>query len=201
MQDWYAPSLTSDKEAGLGEWSIPDIVDLLQAGVSERGAVYGPMAQVVHDSLQYLSDDDIRAMAVYLKSLPERSGGTVKAPTPQVTEEKNRLFPLGQKIYDAQCAVCHRVDGRGMPPHFPPLANNPSIEMDSSVNPIRMVLNGGYAPGTARNPTPYGMPPFAQTLSDEEIAAVVTYIRTAWGNHGTPVTAEDANALRSALLY
>jgi mono/diheme cytochrome c family protein len=201
MQDWYAPSLTSNKEAGLGEWSIPEIADLLQAGVSERGAVYGPMAQVVHDSLQHLSDEDIRAMAVYLKSLPERSGAPPAPPTQQVTEEKNRLFPLGQKIYEAQCAVCHRADGHGMPPHFPPLANNPSIEMDSAVNPIRMVLNGGYAPGTAKNPTPYGMPPFAQTLSDEEIAAVVTYIRTAWSNHGTPVTARDANALRSALLY
>jgi mono/diheme cytochrome c family protein len=201
MQDWYAPSLTSNKEAGLGEWSIEDISAMLQSGVSERGAVYGPMAQVVHDSLQYLSDDDIRAMAVYLKTLPSRSGGTATVATQEVSEEKNRLFPLGKKIYDAQCAVCHRIDGRGKPPHFPPLANNQSIEMTSAVNPIRMVLNGGYAPGTKKNPTPYGMPPFAQTLSDEEIAAVVTYIRTAWGNHGTPVTAKDANALRSALLY
>jgi mono/diheme cytochrome c family protein len=72
--------------------------------------------------------------------------------------------------------------------------------MASAVNPIRMVLNGGYPPGTAGNPMPYGMPPFAQSLSDEEIAAVVTYIRTAWGNRGTAVTARDANALRSAPL-
>jgi mono/diheme cytochrome c family protein len=201
MQDWYAPSLTSNKEAGLGEWSIQDISDLLQIGVSERGAVYGPMAQVVHDSLQYLSDDDIRSMAVYLKTLPQRSGATASAPSQEVAEEKNRLFPLGKKIYEAQCASCHRIDGQGKPPHFPPLANNPSIEMNSAVNPIRMVLNGGYAPGTRKNPTPYGMPPFAQTLSDEEIAAVVTYIRTAWSNHGTPVSAKDANALRSSLLY
>ncbi|CAB3781368.1 c-type cytochrome [Pararobbsia alpina] len=201
MQDWYAPSLTSNKEAGLGEWSIQDISDLLQIGVSERGAVFGPMAQVVHDSLQYLSDDDIRSMAVYLKTLPSRSETSVSAPTQEVAEEKNRLFPLGKKIYEAQCAVCHRSDGQGKSPHFPPLANNQAIEMSSAVNPIRMVLNGGYAPGTKKNPTPYGMPPFAQTLSDEEIAAVVTYIRTAWGNHGTPVSAKDANALRPALLY
>src|SRR5262249_1735660 len=73
MQNWYAPSLTSDREAGLGEWSIEDITDLLQAGVSKRGVVYGPMAEVVHNSLQYLNDEDIRAMAVYLKSISERS--------------------------------------------------------------------------------------------------------------------------------
>ena len=60
--------------------------------------------------------------------------------------------------------------------------------MESAVNPIRMVLNGGFPPGTQGNPKPYGMPPFAQRLSDDEVAAVVTYIRTAWGNHGTPVS-------------
>ena len=47
---------------------------------------------------------------------------------------------------------------------------------------------------------PYGMPPFAQSLSDNEVAAVVTYIRTAWGNRGKPVTSREANQLRSAPL-
>ncbi|HXZ10519.1 MAG TPA: c-type cytochrome, partial [Paraburkholderia sp.] len=201
MQNWYAPSLTSNKEAGLGDWSIEDISDLLKSGVSKRGAVYGPMAEVVYDSLQYLSDEDIRAMAVYLKSLPERSGQTAEKPTAAVTEEKNTLFPLGQKIYEAQCAVCHGAQGKGKLPHFPPLAQNQSILMSSAVNPIRMVLNGGYPPGTEKNPEPYGMPPFAHTLSDEEVAAVVTFIRTAWGNNGTPITAREANELRSAPLY
>ncbi|WP_439654783.1 c-type cytochrome [Trinickia terrae] len=202
IQDWYAPSLTSNKEAGLGEWSIEDIVGLLHAGVSNRGAVYGPMAEVVYDSFQYLSEDDVRAVAVYLKALPGHSGEVSSAPpTVAATEEKNRLFPLGKKIYDAQCALCHSSEGQGKPPHFPPLANNQSIQMTSAVNPIRMVLNGGYAPGTMKNPAPYGMPPFAQSLSDEEVAAVVTYIRTAWGNHGTPVTVKEVNTLRSAPIF
>jgi mono/diheme cytochrome c family protein len=72
--------------------------------------------------------------------------------------------------------------------------------MPSAVNAIRMVLNGGYPPGTAGNPRPYGMPPFAQTLSDDEVAAVVSYIRTAWGNRGAAVTAAEANGLRKAPL-
>ncbi|MGU7768565.1 c-type cytochrome [Burkholderia sp. MR1-5-21] len=202
LQEWYAPSLTSNREAGLGEWSIGDIVDLLNAGVSNRGAVYGPMAEVVYDSFQYLNEDDVRAVAVYLKSLPGRSGEIDTAPPPPtVTEETNRLAPLGRKIYEAQCALCHAKEGQGMPPHFPPLANNQSIQMTSAVNPIRMVLNGGYAPGTRKNPMPYGMPPFAQALSDEEVAAVVTFIRTAWGNHGKPVSAKEVNALRSAPIF
>lgn len=198
MQAWYAPSLTSNREAGLGDWSLEDISDLLQAGVSKRGAVYGPMAEVVYNSLQYLTDADIRAMAVYLKALPP----TGEAPVPTVTEsqDKLRLFPLGKKIYVAQCAVCHGTNGEGRGWDFPPLAGNQSIQMTSSVNPIRMVLNGGYPPGTIRNPRPYGMPPFAQELSDEEVAAVVTYIRTAWQNHGTAIQGKDVNALRSAPL-
>ena len=73
MQNWYAPSLTSDKEAGLGDWSLKDIADLLKTGVSAHGAVYGPMADVVYNSLQYLTDADVQAMAVYLKSLAQPS--------------------------------------------------------------------------------------------------------------------------------
>ncbi|MFK2891876.1 cytochrome c [Dyella flagellata] len=197
-QEWYAPSLTSNREAGLGDWSIKDISDLLQAGVSERGAVYGPMAEVVYNSLQYLSDADIHAMAVYLKALP--STGQTAAPNETQTQDKLRLSPLGKKIYTAQCAMCHGSNGEGKGWDFPPLAANQSIQMASSVNPIRMVLNGGYPPGTMRNPRPYGMPPFAQQLSDEEVAAVVTYIRTAWNNHGTAITVQDVNALRSVPL-
>ena len=199
MQNWYAPSLTSNKEAGLGEWSIEEIVDLLRIGVSHRGAVYGPMAEVTYDSLQYLNDTDVRAMAVYLKSLgqgnplaPEVSG--IPAP------ESSLLMSFGQTVYSTHCAICHAADGRGMPPDYPPLAGNPSIQMESSVNPIRMVLNGGFPPGTAGNPMPYGMPPFAQTLSDDEVAAVVTYIRAVWGNRGSAVSARQANELRTAPL-
>jgi mono/diheme cytochrome c family protein len=174
-------------------------MDLLQVGVSRRGVVYGPMAEVTFNSLQYLSDGDVRAMAVYLKSLPGES--TVPAPDPVATSpEATQLFQDGRRVYEAKCATCHGSDGKGKLPHYPPLANNQSIEMTSAVNPIRMVLNGGYPPGTRKNPMPYGMPPFAQELSDVEVAAVVTYIRTAWGNQGTPVGPRDANVLRAATL-
>ncbi|HZX30011.1 MAG TPA: cytochrome c [Rhodocyclaceae bacterium] len=200
MQNWYAPSLTSNREAGLGDWRIEDIMDLLQAGISNRGAVYGPMAEVTYNSLQYLNDQDIRAMAVYLKSLPPREASVPEPENSPLVAESTQMFSEGRRIYDRDCASCHGGTGLGKLPHYPPLANNQSIEMASAVNPIRMVLNGGYPPGTRRNPMPYGMPPFAQHLSDGDIAAVVTYIRTAWGNHGAPVTAREVNALRAATL-
>jgi mono/diheme cytochrome c family protein len=199
MQNWYAPSLTSNKEAGLGDWSIEEITAYLRTGVSDRGAVYGPMAEVVYNSLQYLNDDDIRAMAVYLKSLSQGTSPDKPAP-PLPSAESSLLLSFGKPIYDRECASCHGPTGLGMPPHYPPLAGNQSIQMASAVNAIRMVLNGGYPPGTAGNPRPYGMPPFAQRLSDDEVAAVVTYIRTSWGNRGEPVSARQANELRSATL-
>ncbi len=198
MQNWYAPSLTTNKEAGLGEWPLQDIRDLLKTGISAKGAVYGPMAEVVHNSLQYLTDSDAHDMAVYLKSLPARNESP--ANTPGASNVPASQLNAGHAVYTAQCASCHLKNGVGQPPHYPPLAGNPSIEMASAVNPIRMVLNGGFPPQTAGNPRPYGMPPFAQILSDDEIAAVVTYIRVAWGNHGQPVTSIEVNQLRTAAL-
>jgi mono/diheme cytochrome c family protein len=199
MQNWYAPSLTSNREGGLGDWNIKDITDLLKTGISARGVVYGPMAEVVHNSLQYLTDEDTRAMAVYLKGIAEPSPPPPPSSALPKTES-SLLISLGKTVYDARCASCHGLHGEGRPPHWPPLAGNQSIEMESPVNAIRMVLNGGYPPGTAGNPRPYGMPPFAGLLSDNEVAAVVSYIRTAWGNRGTAVSAREANELRSAPL-
>jgi mono/diheme cytochrome c family protein len=199
MQYWYAPSLTSNKEAGLGEWSIDEITQYLRTGISDRGAVYGPMAEVVYNSLQYLNDDDIRAMAVYLKALAQGTPQE-KASAPLSSAESSLLVTFGKSIYDRECAVCHGAEGLGAPPHYPPLAGNQSIQMSSAVNAIRMVLNGGFPPGTMGNPRPYGMPPFAQRLTDDEVAAVVSYIRTAWDNRGSPVSARQANELRSATL-
>lgn len=197
-QDWYAPSLTSNREGGLGEWSLGDITDLLRTGISVRGAVYGPMAEVVYNSLQYLTKQDVEAMAVYLKTLPGHAASEQTQSVPPA--EGSLLTSLGKDVYDAHCSTCHGGDGKGMAPPYPPLASNQSIQMASAVNPIRMVLNGGFPPGTSENPKPYGMPPFAQTLSDDQVAAVVTYIRTSWGNHGAPVTAGDVDKLRAAPL-
>jgi mono/diheme cytochrome c family protein len=198
LQNWYAPSLTSNQESGLGNWSVPDIAALLKGGASTRGAVYGPMAAVTHNSLQYLTTPDVTAVAVYLKSLLEAKGST--AQRTDVASPSANVLASGRAVYASRCSTCHQPDGKGMPPGYPPLAGNQSIEMESSVNPVRMVLNGGYPPQTLQNPRPYGMPPFAQVLSDDEVAAVVTYVRVSWGNHGSPVTRSEANLLRVAPL-
>ena len=69
--------------------------------------------------------------------------------------------------------------------------------MEYAVNPIRMVLFGGFPPATRGNPRPYGMPPFAYSMNDAEVAAVVTYMRQSWGNRGTAVSAADVARYRS----
>jgi len=193
---WYAPSLTSDAEAGLGQWDTAHVVQLLRTGVSPQGAVFGPMAEVVRESLQHLSEEDVGAMAVYLKSLPAQ--GTPPAPAAPPPEA---VAKLGAALYETHCVDCHGADGRGAASGghmvYPPLAGNRALTMAEPVNAIRIVLNGGFAPATAGNPRPYGMPPYSPVLSDAEVAAVVTYVRSSWGNAAGGVTPAQVNRYRA----
>ena len=105
------------------------------------------MSEVVYNSLQYLTDEDIRAMAVYLKSLAQRTDPEPEVPAVPVAES-SLLMRLVKRSTRNNARVCHGAKGAGEPPRYPPLANNQSIQMESAVNPIRMVLNGGFPPGT-----------------------------------------------------
>jgi mono/diheme cytochrome c family protein len=198
MLGWYAPSLASNAEAGLGGWEDAHIVQLLKTGVSPRATVFGPMAEVVSQSLQHLTDADLAAMANYLKSLPAAPPAPTGAPEPD--EHGKQVIEQGRKLYEQHCTDCHGADGKGAPPGWPPLAGNQALTMTDSVNAIRIVLNGGFAPGTQGNPRPYGMPPFSHLLNDEEVAAVVTYLRASWGNHAPPVSGAQVNRYRGVPL-
>lgn len=195
---WYAPSLTANREAGLGDWRDADIVALLGTGISPRGAATGPMAEVVARSLQYLTPDDLGAMAGYLKSLAATPA--VAQPTLVSTPVAEQVLAEGGRIYGAQCAACHGDDGKGRMPAYPPLAGNRAVTMTPAVNAIRMTVNGGFPPGTRGNPRPYGMPPFGHELDDAQVAAVLTWIRASWGNAGAPVTATEVNRYRAVSL-
>ena len=134
-------------------------------------------------------------MATYLKSLAADAPPPA-AIRPDITDAMRKQFEPGAKIYAKHCEDCHGTAGQGAPGAYPPLAGNRGVVLPSSLNAIRSVLNGGYPPATAGNPRPYGMPPFAQTLRDEEVAAVVSYVRNAWGNHGSLVTAVQVDRSR-----
>jgi mono/diheme cytochrome c family protein len=193
MQDWYASSLAADA----GDWDAAEVTALLQTGVSRRGAVFGPMAGVVADSLQHVSGGDIASMAAYLKSLPASAAAGGRAPV-QVAGDGAAILQLGARVYQRHCVECHGAAGTGSPFAYPALAGKRGMAAEHPVNAIRMVLNGGYPPSTHGNPRPYGMPPFGPSLSDAEVAAVVSYIRTSWGNDGALVSAVEVSRLRGA---
>lgn len=193
--NWYAPSLTSLQEASTSDWAVDDIVKLLRTGLSSRAITTGPMADVISQSLQYLTKEDAYAMATYLKSLPE-TGPHSRGIAPALTEEVDKLLQRGGEIYETHCQDCHGNLGQGAPGAYPALAGNRGITLASPINAIRSILNGGYAPVIASNPRPYGMPPFAQILRDDEIALVLSYIRNAWGNRGTLVSAAQVDRSR-----
>ena len=120
-------------------------------------------------------------MAVYLKALPPaRFGAAADQQARLVSPNVMETGPQDLRDSSARCATATKA--RATRRVYPPLAGNQSITMSSPVNSIRMVLNGGYPPGTKKNPRPHGMPPFSHILNDDEVAAVVTYIRVAWEN-------------------
>lgn len=192
MQSWYAPDLSTRVHGGLHGWSAQDIVDLLKTGQSAKGAAFGPMTDVVAKSTQHLSDADLHAIATYLQSLPPRAQ-QASGPT---LFNAGSLVKRGKKVYAKHCAACHRDNGSGVAGVYPPLDGNSSVTDPGGMNAIRMVLLGGFSPTTAAYPRPYSMPPFAQQLSDEDVAAVVSYIRHAWSNKASAVHPRDVSTYR-----
>jgi mono/diheme cytochrome c family protein len=153
----------------------------------------GPMADAITHSLSHLTEADLRAIAVYLKSLPP-GGGTLPQPistNPKLTE--------GAAIYFNQCAACHGAQGQGIVGLFPRLAGDPVAQQQQATSLIRVVLEGARAVATPGAPTGPAMPSFAWRLSDDDVAAVLTYIRNAWGNAAPGVESGDVGSMRALL--
>ena len=206
VQNWYAPSLTSPAEAGVAAWETQHVVDLLKTGTaSPQGAlvsVAGPMTEVVLGSTQHLSDADLRAMASYLKALPpsaadERLASSVETATAADVTPAPVDGP-GAKLYARHCAACHGDEGEGVADIYPALAGNRAVTLRTPANLVHVVLEGGFAPATAGNPRPFGMPPFATELSDEPLAQVLTHIRGSWGNRAAAVSALEVGRYRGS---
>ena len=197
MQSWLAPSLRANEEAGVGDWSERDVVALLGSGVSARGSASGPMAEVVFGSTQYLNDADLRAMAEFLKSLAgERPAQFRLADSARASA---KLLQAGAGLYEKHCAGCHGAAGEGVAGAYPALAGSRAVQLADPVNLVQIVLRGGYAPVTSANPRPFGMPPYQVLLADAEVAALLSFVRNAWGNQAAPVSELAVGQLRSGL--
>ena len=184
-QQWYAPSLADPAEAGVSGWSADEVVQLLKTGINGRASVMGPMAEVVAGSTQHLSEPDVRAMARYLASLPAPASAAPPWSGPRPAE----TLAQGQQLYTRHCADCHGAQGQGAPGIYPALAGNRAVTMANPRNLVLAITRGGFAPATDANPRPYGMPAF--DLSHAELAALVTWLRTAWGHQAAPVSEVD----------
>jgi mono/diheme cytochrome c family protein len=180
VDNWYAPNLTSDMTQGIGSWSIDDLVQFLRTGSAPgKGVAVGTMAQVVHDSLAYLTQEDVRAIAVYLKALPAKAEAHPAKPADVGTPQS-----AGELVYLANCASCHQQNGKGLPGSVPALDGNGLVTATGPDDVIRVILAGNLATATYSP-----MPAPGPHLSDQQIADVTDYVRNAWSNKAPIVAA------------
>jgi mono/diheme cytochrome c family protein len=193
LQGWYAPEIAGNAHVGLGSWSTDDITAYLRDGSNRASVASGPMAEAVENSTQHLVADDLQAIAGYLKSVP---GSTGTAPV--ALGATDPLMVRGRKVFDINCSACHASTGQGVQGMVTGFAGNPGTQSPAVGSLLNSVLNGGRAAATASNPTGAGMPSFAWKLGDDDVAAVLTFVRNSWGNAAAPVTGEAVRAMRES---
>ncbi len=184
LDNWYAPNITSDPKEGIGAWSQKALVTYLKTGAMKgRGTVFGPMAQTVHDSLSKMTDQDLTAMAVYIKTIPPKQSykqGTMVAGGDNAA---------GAEVYQGYCSSCHQPNGQGLPGAIPNLAGNGAVTAKGPENVLR-ALEGGLPAESTYGP----MPGFATVLTAQQIADVTNYVRTTWGNKAPATATADMAA-------
>jgi mono/diheme cytochrome c family protein len=194
IQNWFAPKIAGNLYDGTGSWSVEDIVEYLKTGRNKHSGAAGLMAEVVENSTSKLPDSDLRAIAAYLKNV---DGGQNRAPQPLAADDPK--MKAGGAIFADSCAGCHQADGKGVPRMFPPLQHDANVQQRDPSTVVRVILQGARTAPTDKRPTPFAMPAFDWKLKDDQIAAVATYVRNAWGNAASPVTPDDVRSMRDAL--
>ncbi len=193
LQNWFAPDLTSNRSKGLGNWTNDDIVEYLKAGRNRYSGATGLMAEVVTNSTSKLNDEDLHAIAVYLKDVTSDKAETSS------NKPDDRIMATGGAIFGDSCSACHQTDGTGVTRMFPPLAHNGNVQSVDPTSLIRVILRGARTVPTSARPTPSTMPAYDWKLSDKEVASVATFVRNQWGNVAPPVTADEVRSLREAV--
>ena len=207
IDGWKAYNMTSDQRSGLGAWSDEQLVNYLLTGHAEgRSTAAGPMALVVNNSLRFLTRDDIRAMAEYLKTVPPMHNQADPAVTQArlssaLLEERMRSlqglagveYDLGLRVFEGVCASCHDWDGSGVHSPYADLTGNRTVNDPSGVNLTQVLLQGTSL--QTRQGEMF-MPAFGRGYSDTEIAAVVNYVLGRFGVGASTVTPDQVAKLR-----
>lgn len=208
IDGWLAPSLHGENSAP-AKWSEQDLRDYLTTGRNSHNAVAGEMTQVVGDSLQYATDEDMTAMVTYLRHINGKSpSDTVVAndkdddanaaqdATTKLLASADPSMPLGPRLYLDNCNACHFVNGKGADGVFPEIDGNSLVTADTPNGLIDVILNGAVMPSTEKRPARLAMPDFGHRLSDEEVAELATFVRQGWSNDAPAVTAKQVAAIR-----
>ena len=202
LDNWSAADLSGDPTLGLGRWSEADLVQFLRTGHNATGTAFGSMIDVINYSTQYLSDADNLAIAHYLKSLAPAHASDANQSwhyDPAATEALARLqFKApGSQTYAQYCADCHQRSGGGQAPFMPALAGNPAVLDADPISLLNITLNGSSPIVLAGDPDFYRMASYRTILNDQQIADVVNFVRSSWGNHASAVTPDEVAALRA----
>jgi cytochrome c oxidase cbb3-type subunit 2 len=140
------------------------------------------------------------ALVAYVLSLQQPSllSREATSDSPVLAPAENDNAPSkGQSLFIASCSPCHQANAEGLPGAFPPLKGDPVVNDSDASHHLHVVLRGlqGATIGGVAYASP--MPPFAATLTDADISAIVNYERSSWGNHGTPVSPQQVAAART----
>jgi mono/diheme cytochrome c family protein len=184
---WSAVNLTS-ATSGLGSWSLDEITNYLHSGFSVRAGSFGPMNDVIVNSLSKMTVEDLHAVAVYLKSLPAVAYNGPAVPTDKIK--------AGEDIYRDRCQKCHSPTGRGGFFSGPPLAGSSVAQAVDPASFINIILYGADNPESVVLGSWETMKPFQDVLNDEDVAAVANYVRGSWGHRAPPVSPADVSRQR-----
>lgn len=203
IDGWTASNLRGDNRDGLGRWSEDDLVQFLRTGRNDQTAVFGGMTDVVEHSLQHLSPEDATAIARYLKSLGARDPNQVGFKSDDAVAKalwKGDDSKPGASVYVDSCAACHKTDGSGYKRFFPELRGNAVVQAEDPTSLIHIVLSGATLPGVKGAPSSITMPAFGWRLNDQQVADVVNFIRSSWGNSAKQqVSANDVAKVRKTV--
>jgi mono/diheme cytochrome c family protein len=203
IENYFAPSLRNSGPGTLSAWSEEELAQFLQTGANANGIAFGSMSDVIIHSTQYMSAADALATARYLKALrnPDEEPATrfTYDALEHIALKNGDASKPGARIYLDNCAACHRPDGVGYELVFPRLAGNPVVQAENARSLIPIVLDGSQTPRTDRTPAQFTMPRFAWRLSDQDVADVVNFIRTSWGNSASPASSAEVTKIRKSL--
>jgi mono/diheme cytochrome c family protein len=194
LQGWFAPNITADGRKGIGRWSVEELVNYLKTGANPHAIASGGMGEEVVHSSSKMTDDDLKAIAVYLKSVTSRQESN---PTAILVSDVRMV--AGQAIYKDNCAGCHTDAGSGSPGLFPRLAGSHAVQSDDPTTLIRAVLAGSHGAATPGAPTAPAMPSFGWRLNDVQVAMVLTYVRNSWGNAASAISADQVRDVKATL--